>query len=131
MDKLATLHHQLRVAAGLLDSAASLVRDVPLEPTSEHIQRIGEALVSLAEIRQAVGKVRPDLGPSYAPASAEESAAHRRLGPVLLAAYDLAANSQLAEAIAVLDNYVKSEPSEFHREIAAGEIERLRGGDAT
>jgi hypothetical protein len=128
MDKLATLHQQLRIAAGLLDGAARLIRDAPLDPTREHIYRIGEALAAIAEIRLAIGGVRPDLEPPYEPAPKEVSDANRRLGRVLLRAYDFAESLKLVDAIAVLDEYVKNEPSEQHRDIAQGEIERLRHG---
>ena len=131
MDKLATLHQQLRIAAGLLDGAATLIREEHLEPTREHIHRIGEALAAIAEIRLAIGGVRPDLEPPYEPPSKEVSAANRRLGPVLLQAYDLAESSKLTDAIAVLEDYLKNESSEHHRGIAQGEIERLRHGYAT
>jgi hypothetical protein len=131
MDKLATLHQQLRVASGLLDGAATLIRDVPLDPTGEHIYRIGEALAAIAEIRLAIGDVRPDLEPPYEPAPKEVSDANRRLGPVLLRAYDFVESSKLIDAIAVLEEYVMNEPSEHHRDIAKGEIERLRHGYAT
>src|SRR5687768_9561207 len=131
MDKLATLHEQLRIAAGLLDGAATLIRDAPLQPARDHIHRIGEALAAIAEIRLAIGEVRPDLEPPYEPPSEEVSAANRRLGPILLRAYDLAQSSKLTDAIAVLEEYVKNEPSEYHRDIASGEIARLRHGYAT
>lgn len=131
MDKLATLHQQLRVASGLLDGAAALIRDVPLDPAREHIYRIGEALAAIAEIRFAIGRVQPDLEPPYEPVPEEVSAANRRLGPVLLQAYDFAESSKLVDAIAVLEEYVMNEPSELHRDIAKGEIERLRQGYAT
>lgn len=131
MDKLATLHQQLRIAGELLDGAATLIRDAPLDPTREHIYRIGEALAAIAEIRFAIGGVRPDLEPPYDPAPKEVSDANRRLGPVLLQAYDLAESSRLIDAIEVLEEYVKNESSEHHRDIALGEIARLRHGYAT
>jgi hypothetical protein len=131
MDKLATLREQLRIAAGLLDGAATLVRDAPLQPTRDHLHRIGEALAAIGEIRLAIGGVRPDLEPPYEPPSEEVSEANRRLGPVLLQAYDLAESSMLPDAIAVLEDYVNNEPSQYHRDIALGEIERLRHGYAT
>jgi len=131
MDKLAALHQQLRIAAGLLDGAATLIREAPLDPTREHIYRIGEALAAIAEIRFAIGGVRPDLEPPYEPAPEAVSDANRRLGPVLLRAYDFAESSKLIDAIAVLEEYVKNESSEHHRDIAQGEIARLRHGYET
>ncbi len=131
MDKLANLHKRLRVIAGLLDGAASNIRDVPLSPTHEHIQRIGEALVSVFEIQSAIYKLRPELEVHYEEPQEEVSAANKRLGETLMVAYDLADNSKLAEAVNLLIVFEKNEPSEFHRSIAAGEIERLNASDET
>jgi hypothetical protein len=126
-------HVDAGAAPGLIVGPYRLIEelDTPLQPTDEHIHRIGEALAAIAEIRIAIGQLRPDLVPPYEPPSEEVSAANRRLGPVLLRAYDRAERSQLAEAVSLLEKYVKNETSEYHRDIATGEIDRLTYDHAT
>jgi hypothetical protein len=131
MDKLTELHKQLRLAAGILDGAAALIRNAPLEPTGEHIYKIGETLASIFEIRRAVEVLRPELAARSEPASEETSAANRRLGPVLLGAYDLEGQAQPDEAIELLEEYARHETSELHRGIALREVQRLKNNDAT
>ena len=80
MDKLIELHSRLRLISRLLDGAASMIRDVPLKPTNEHIQAIGSALVSVFEIQHAIYKLRPELEVPYEEPPAEVRAANKRLG---------------------------------------------------
>ena len=131
MDKLTELHSQLRLAVGILDGAAAMIRDAPLEPTGEHIYKIGETLASIFEIRRAVEELRPELAARSKPVSAETSAANRRLTPVLLGAYDLEGQAQAVEAIKLLEEYALYETSELHRGIALREVQRLKSSDAT
>ena len=126
MDALANLHQRLRVAASLLDGAATQIRDAPLPPTKKHIYSVGEALASIYEIQSAIYKLRPELEEKYEePPPEEVSAANRRLGEVLIAAYDLADTARLPEATALLTAFAANEPSEYHRSLVVAEIERL------
>lgn len=131
MDALADLHQRLRVAASLLDGAASQIREIPLSPTSQHIHSIGEALVSIFEIQSAIHQLRPELVPEYDEPPEEVRAANRRLGEVLVAAYDLADSARVADAISMLKTFAATEPSEQHRAMAASEVERLSGNYET
>jgi len=125
MDALANLHQRLRVAASLLDEAASEIRDAPLSPTKQHIYSVGQALASIYEIQSAIYKLRPELETKYEESSEDVSAANRRLGELLIAAYDLADASRLPEALALLSAFATNEPSEYHRSLAKTEIERM------
>ncbi|MFC5498570.1 hypothetical protein ACFPOE_13570 [Caenimonas terrae] len=131
MDALAELNKRLRLIAGLLDGAASLIRDAPLPSTNAHIRRIGEALASVYEIQGALYKLRPELEVPYEDAPEEVRAANKRLGDAMIAAYDLADTAMVAEAIALLADFAKNEPSEYHRSIANGEVERLKANYET
>ncbi|MES2974710.1 MAG: hypothetical protein V4757_13930 [Pseudomonadota bacterium] len=126
MDKLAELHSRLRLVCGLLDGAASMIRDVPLSPTNAHILSIGSALSSVFEIQQAIYRLRPELEVAYEEPSPEVSAANRRLGEALIAAYDLADASRVADAVTFLEEYAAVEMSEVHRGLALAEISRMR-----
>lgn len=125
MDALTNLHQRLRAAAFLLDGAATQIRDVPLSPTKQHIRSIGEALVCIYEIQGAIYKLRPELEVKYEELPEEEAEANRRLGEALIAAYDLADGSRLSEAVTLLTDFAASEPSEYHRQLAKAEIERM------
>jgi hypothetical protein len=127
LDALLKLHQTLKVAGSLLDNAAGQIRDAALSPTKDHIYSIGKCLAEIFEIRQAIYKLRPELEPKYEESPPEVQEANRRLGETLISAYDLADSGQVPEAIALLDSYSRTEPSEFHRSLATNEIERLAG----
>lgn len=128
MDSLSSLNQRLRLICGLLDGAASMVRDIPLSPTNDHIRRVGEALASLFEIQRAIYRLRPELEVPYEEPPEEIAAANRRLGEALIAAYDLADAQKVAEAIAFLGDYIRSEPLREYSELAERELERMKRG---
>lgn len=125
MDALVRLHQTLKVASSLLDDAASQIRDAALSPTKEHIHSIGKTLAEIYEIQRAIYKLRPELEEKYEEPLPETQQANRRLGETLISAYDLADLGRVSEAITLLSDFSNTEPSEFHRELAANEIERL------
>ncbi len=125
MDKLNKLNQTLKVAGLLLDSAAGQIRDAALAPTKTHIHSIGEALCSIYDIQNAIYQLRPEFEPKHEEVPEEEQLANRRLGETLIAAYDLADQERLSEAIELLSNYSEGEPSEYHQGLARIEIERL------
>ena len=127
MDSLAKLNQTLNVAASILDSAAGQIRDAALSPTKMHIHSIGEALVALYEIQNAIYKLRPELETKYEERPQEEQDANRRLGETLIAAYDLADDGRLSEATNLLSEFAANDPSEFYRRLATIELERLAG----
>jgi hypothetical protein len=126
MDRLSDLHQTLNLAASLLDRCAGQIRDAALSPTKEHIHSIGEALVCIYDIQRAIYKLRPELEPQYDEPPPDIQKGNRRLGDALIAAYELADNGQLQEAISMLAAFASIEPSELHRSLAEGEIDRLR-----
>ncbi len=125
MDKLGNLNKRLRVIASLLDGTASNIRDAPLSPTNDNIRHIGEALFAIYEIQRSIYKLRPELEIPYEEPPEEIAAANKRLGEALIQAYDLADDSKLAQAVGILTAFEKDEPSDYHRSLAAGEIQRL------
>jgi len=128
MHPLETLHQTLRIAGMLLDSAASQVRHAPLPPVRENILKIGTVLAEVNELRLEINRAAPELEleHQHQKPSPEESAANRRLGEVLLMADQLAIEGSQAEAIAVLQNFAKGEPSELHGAIACTQAENYR-----
>ena len=131
MDSLERLNFTLKTSAYLLDSAAGQIRDAALSPTKEHIHKIGEALVAIYEIQQAIYKIKPELEPKYDEPSQEVSEANQRLGNALISAYELADNGKLDVAINYLSEFENREVSDYHRELASIERERLNKNYAT
>ena len=119
------LHERLLAAAALLDAAAGEIRDIPLDPPTENVRRIGIALAEIFDILRAIYAVRPDLAPPQVEIAPEESAGNKRLTVALGEAYRLAAENRLSEAIAGLKSFCDVEPSQFHRQIAKHELQRL------
>ena len=131
MNSLERLSFTLKTSAYLLDSAAGQIRDAALSPTKEHIHKIGEALVAIFEIQQAIYKIKPELEPKYDEPSQEVSEANQRLGNALIKAYELADNGKLNEAINYLSDFENKEICQYHRELASIERERLNKNYAT
>ena len=125
MDALLKLHQTLKVAGSLLDNAAGQIRDAALSPTKDHIYSIGKCLSEVYDIQRAIYKLRPELEEKYEEPPPEIREANRRLGETLIAAYDLADLGQVPNAIALLNDFSKTEPSELHRGLVQNEIERL------
>lgn len=125
MDPILNLHRTLKAACCLLDSAAGQIRDSALSPTKEHIHKIAVALSEVFEVQHAIYKVRPELEEKHVEPQPEVREANRRLGETLISAYDLADQGQLSQAVTLLRHYSEAEPSLFHKELAANEIERL------
>jgi hypothetical protein len=65
MASLESINDKLRIAAENLDQAAIEIRDLPLEPTKQHIRAIGEALANIIEIQHKIYRMRPELEPDY------------------------------------------------------------------
>lgn len=64
MASYAELEQLLEEASGRLDHAAKQIRDLGLNPP-KNIRRLGDAIVLVAEIRNEVYALRPDLMPEY------------------------------------------------------------------
>ena len=63
----------------MLDHAASEIRDAKLAPVRENIERVGEALAEISELRQRVYAVAPELMPEYLKQPSEHSESNRLL----------------------------------------------------
>lgn len=128
MTTIEDLHNKLRVAAALLNTAAGEIRDLPVSPVQPNVRRIGEALVSIFEIMQAIYAVRADLTPPALKESSTASAANKRLTDAFAESIRLVEEGKLSAAIELLSSYAGSETSQFHKDIALSEINRLKSG---
>jgi hypothetical protein len=127
MAPLDELHHRLRVAAALLDSAAQDVRDIPLASPKENIRHLGDALAAIFDVLRAIYAVRPDLAPKSLAEVGPASEANKRLTAALGNALRLADEGRTTDAAALLASYAASEDSSVHKEIALYERGRLTG----
>lgn len=121
-----SLNSLLRVASQLLDQAAGQIRDVPLHPARENISHIGRALAEIFEVQRRIYADRPDLTPEYLKEESPDPEANRRLTQAMCDALDREDAGDYLAGIAILEAFIATETSEFHKDIAAGEIDRLR-----
>lgn len=125
MASLESIHQLLTVAARLLDSAASEIRDTKLEPVRENIHQIGQILAAIFEIEQKIHVLRPDLKPTYLDEPSPHSESNKLLTRFMVQACELEDAGELLQAIEKYKEYLVLETSSHHREIAEGEIRRL------
>jgi len=123
---LESIDRLLTVSGKLLDHAATDVRDAKLEPVRENIARIGRALTEIFEIQHRIYALRPELTPSYLNEPPQYSEANRLLTEFMYRASELERSGNIEGAIAEFERFVTLESSPLHRDIALGEIERLR-----
>jgi hypothetical protein len=124
-----SIHQLLTVAARLLDSAASEIRDAKLEPVRENISQIGHALAVIFEIEQKTYTLRPDLKPAYLSEPSPHSESNKLLTRFMAEAIEHEDAGEIALAIEKYREYLVLEESSHHREIAEGEIRRLLSRD--
>lgn len=125
MASLESIHQLLTVAARLLDSAASDIREAKLEPVHENIGRIGEILEAVFEIEQKIYALQPNLQPAYLSEPSPSPESNKRLTRYIFQACELENAGELEQAIERYKEYLRLEESSHHREIAEGEIRRL------
>jgi hypothetical protein len=121
-----SIHRLLSVAAALLNEAAAEIRDARLAPANENIERIGSALTDIFDIQQQVYRVRPDLMPESIARPTGQASANRLLTEYLYKAIELERAGNTHGAIATFEEFLALESSADHRDIAIGEINRIR-----
>ena len=122
-----SIHQLLAVAARLLDSAASEIRDAKLEPVRENITQIGHALAVIFEIKRKIYALRPDLEPAYLSEPSPHPESNKLLTRFMSEAIGHEDSGEIALAIEKYREYLTLEESSHHREIAEREIRRLSG----
>jgi hypothetical protein len=131
MATVESIHQLLAVASSLLDRAASEIRDAKLEPVRDNIEHIGRALAEVIEIKLQIYKLQPELKPSYLSEPSEHSEANRLLTQYMFRASEFELAGNIADAIKTYEQFLAQDSSPLHRDIAAGEIERLQGEAST
>jgi hypothetical protein len=72
MVSLDSIFRLLEEATARLNEAAIQIRDLPLEPRSDHLHRVGKALSQIFEIQYHVFALNPDLTPDLFAAPSEQ-----------------------------------------------------------
>ena len=127
MADLKSLNELLSAAAGILDTAASEIRDIPLNPTKENIYKIGKALIIIFDIQDQICKIDPNFEPEYLrrPSSFPPEV-NRRFGEIIIEASDLCDEKKYYEAISLYENYISENPPDFFINMAEMRIEMIK-----
>ncbi len=127
MADLKSLNDLLSAAAGILDTAAAEIRDIPLDPKKEHISKIGHALTLIFDIQHQIYKISPELEPEYLKRpSPFPPGVNRRFGEILLQASDLCDVGKYQEAISLYESYISENPPEFFIKLAGDRIKEIK-----
>jgi Protein of unknown function (DUF2379) len=122
-----SIHHLLIVAARLLDRAAQEIRDAKLEPVRDNIEHIGRALAEVFDVHRQIYALRPQLKPAYLTEPSPHPEADKLLTRALFDASMLEEAGRAEDAIKQIESFLTLELPPLHRNIAEGEIGRLRG----
>jgi len=120
------LHQTLRAAAQFLDSAASQIRELPLDPPKENLLLLAGALANVFQVLHTVELAAPALSRPLEEPSSETREANRRLGEALLRSEELAEGGNLENAQQLLEQFASVESSGHHRDIAVIEATRYK-----
>lgn len=127
MADLKSLNESLSAAARILDSAATEIRDIPLNPTKENISTIGKALSLIFDVQQQIYLIDPKLEPEYlkrpSPYPAE---LNRRFGEIVIKDADLCDLKRYQEAISLYEDFINENPPEFFIKMAKTRIAKIK-----
>lgn len=126
MEKHDQLHSTLRLAAQLLDNAAVQVRDLPLNPSSDNVTFLAEAMVNVFQVMHLVEAECPSLANHNEKPTHEVSLANRRLGEAFLRAEALSIEQGNTASAQYLEVYASNEPLRSHKGIALAEARRYK-----
>ena len=122
-----SISEKLPSAVALLDEAARGIVELPLEPSRDHVARIGEALSSIFEIQYHLNAIDPSLTPPELKGPFEHP--DGALAVALAHAQAAEAKGHVAVAIALLEWLASQVGSPVHADRAKAEIERLKRRD--
>jgi hypothetical protein len=126
MPDLESLNKSLSVAAKILDTAASDIRDLQIEPREENIRKVGKALSLIFDIQNQLYAIDSTLKPEYLDSpSPFETEANKRFGEIILMASDMCNEGKYQEAISLYESYISEEPPDFYKELAIGQIHKI------
>ena len=126
MASVESVHNLLLVATRALDGAASEIRDAGLDPVGQNIEHVGHALAEISGILRTIYRIRPNLEPRHLREQQPHPNADAELTQHMIAAMDFEQAGNFEDAIAKYNEFLARELTPLHRQIAEGEIERIR-----
>jgi hypothetical protein len=120
------LYDLLSVSAFALERAIAEMFKLPLDPERSSVGRAGSCIGQIRVLQRDVAGAFPDVVRRDLERKLAFEAAEQRLAACLADAHRLVRGGQIAEAIAVYEQFVLAETSPEHRGLAAEQIERLR-----
>src|SRR5687768_13493011 len=124
MASLDSIHRLLEEANARLNEAIREIRDLPLEPRREHMQRIGKALSEIYDIQYHIFALKPQLTPQIFNGPFEHPAGALNVAMRHAQAAEQSGNVKVAVAIL---QWVAARVTAEHRKRAEEEIVRLQG----
>ncbi len=122
-----SLNESLSAAARILDYAATVIRDIPLNPTKDNISKIGEALSCIFDIQNQIYKADPTLEPEYLKRSSPYPAElNRQFGEIVIKDADLCDLKRYQEAISLYEEFIHENPPEFFINMAKDRIDKIK-----
>jgi hypothetical protein len=126
VDKLRSIDLSLAAVCGILDEVAGEIRDAKLNPTDEHLRRIGRAMAEIFEVQRAIYVERPELEPEWHREPPQGGPDNRALTIAMVESIECEKRKDYAGAIALFEDFLKSAASQLHIDIAKNELARLR-----
>jgi hypothetical protein len=126
MPTLKSLDELLTAASRMLDHVAAQIRDTPLEPRKEYIEKIGQSLALIFEIQQDIYKLDPSLEPDYLKQPPPYPGEGRKFGDIIIHATDFEETGDYDKAIAEYQEYIAQGPPKFFANMARNQIERIK-----
>ena len=115
---LERIHELLLLATSALDSAASHVRDAPLEPVKDNVRRIGTILTEIFDLQERVFEIRPELKPAILGQSPEFPSDGQAYGKLLLQVRALCDAGETSQARDAVRAFLATKPPPLLRDMA-------------
>ncbi len=125
MPSLKELNDMLRDASKSLDLAAQQIRDIPFEPRKENIGTIGKVLAEIFRLKHMIYEIEPELMPEKLRHKPKYPDKNNSFGKALISAEDYKEKGEIEKAIQVYEDYLKTDPIDYFKEIAFSEIKKL------
>ena len=126
MSDLKDINSKLEQVCRLLDQTASEINSSSLPYPSVDIESIGKALAHIFDVQHSVYSVCPELTPDHLLENSRFPDANKQFGKLLSQNERLLADNNPQEAIALINDFISSEPPAQFVSMAKGQIERIR-----
>ncbi len=120
------LNRLLSVCCEQLVDCSAIIKEMPLDPASKNIYRVGKALAEISEIRSELYKLHPHLKPDKwdEPPSEEDYA--EMFQEAIRQVTEHLHGGNTKKAIETLESYLFIGPTERYEHLANDEIRKIR-----